>query len=63
MIKSLDRLDLAGKQVFVRLDLNVPLDGTRVTDDTRIVAALPTVRYILSKGGRPVGRLSSWSED
>ena len=54
MIKRLDQLSLQGKQVFVRLDLNVPLEGKRITDDNRIVEALPTLQYILEQGGRPV---------
>jgi phosphoglycerate kinase len=46
-------LALKGKKVFCRVDFNVPLDDQgRITDDTRIVAALPTLRYIIEAGGR-----------
>jgi phosphoglycerate kinase len=64
-LKTIDALDLAGKRVFVRVDFNVPLDGSRVTDDARIRAALPTVRYavqakakviLASHLGRPKGK-------
>ena len=60
-----DQLDLSGKRVFLRADFNVPLEGARVTDDTRITAVLPTLRYCLEKGaslvlashlGRPKGK-------
>ena len=65
--KSIRDLDLAGKRVFIRVDFNVPLDetGTRITSDTRIRAALPTIKLALEKGaaivlashlGRPKGK-------
>ena len=58
-MKSLDDLDVAGRTVLVRADFNVPLadgpDGSRViTDDGRIVAALPTLEYLRSKGARVI---------
>jgi phosphoglycerate kinase len=62
---TVDQLDLRGRRVFLRVDFNVPLEGGRVTDDTRITAALPTVEHCLKAGaslvlashlGRPKGK-------
>ena len=49
---TIDDINVSGKRVLVRLDLNVPLDSSRITDDRRITAALPTVRKLIDGGGR-----------
>lgn len=51
-IKTIRDFELSGKTVFLRLDLNVPLDGSKITDETRITASLPTVKYCLEKGAK-----------
>jgi phosphoglycerate kinase len=51
---SIRDLDLNDKRVFIRVDFNVPLDGTRVADDTRIRETLPTLKLAAQKGGRLV---------
>lgn len=56
-MKTIDELlteGVAGKRVFVRADLNVPLDGTTITDDGRIRAVLPTVRALAEAGARVI---------
>ena len=53
-IRGIDELDVAGKTVLVRSDLNVPLDGTTITDDGRIRASIPTIKALLDKGAKVV---------
>lgn len=52
--KTLDDMDLAGKTVLTRVDINVPMEDGRVTDATRIQRLVPTMADLLSKGARPV---------
>lgn len=51
----LQDIPLKGKKVLIRVDYNVPLDQRgKITDDTRIVSSLPTIRYVLGEGGHPI---------
>ena len=49
-----DLPNLDGKRVVIRCDLNVPLDGDRITDDGRIVASVPTIKYLVDQGAKVV---------
>jgi phosphoglycerate kinase len=52
--RSVRDADVGGKHVLVRADLNVPLEGGRITDDTRIRASLPTLEYLLEQDAKEV---------
>lgn len=52
--KTIRDIEIAGKRVLMRVDFNVPLDGRTITDDRRIVAALPTIKYALDKGAKVI---------
>lgn len=53
-MKTIDDLQVAGKRVFVRADLNVPLDGTTITDDGRIRAVAPTIAKLVERGAKVI---------
>jgi phosphoglycerate kinase len=65
--KTVRDVEVGGRRVFLRADLNVPLDDGRITDDTRVRASVPTIVYLLERGasvvlashlGRPKGKVN-----
>lgn len=55
---SVDAVDVKDKRVLMRVDFNVPLDGTTVTSNQRIIAAVPTIKHVLENGARSVVLMS-----
>lgn len=53
-VRDLPDAQIRGKRALVRCDFNVPLEGARITDDSRIQASLPTIRHLVDRGGRVV---------
>jgi phosphoglycerate kinase len=52
--KTLDQMELAGKKVLTRVDLNVPITGKKISDNTRIKKIIPTLSHIIKNGGVPI---------
>ena len=52
--KTVEDIDVSNKRVLVRCDFNVPIKDGKITSDKRIVEALPTIKYLLSKGSKVV---------
>ena len=52
--KSVDDINVAGKKVLCRCDFNVPLKEGAITDENRLVAALPTIKKLIADGGRVI---------
>ncbi|WP_251862095.1 phosphoglycerate kinase [Clostridium sp. Marseille-Q2269] len=52
--KSIEDIDVKGKKVLVRCDFNVPLSEGKITDENRLVGALPTIKYLMEKGAKAI---------
>ena len=58
--KTVADVDVKGKRVLTGADFNVPLDGGTITDDRRIVQAMPTIKNITERGGRLILMFAPW---
>jgi 3-phosphoglycerate kinase len=58
MIKTVKDIQLKGKRIIMRVDFNVPMKDGKVQDDTRIVAAIPTIKYIMEQGAKSLVLMS-----
>ena len=54
MKKIVSDLNVKGKKVLIRVDFNVPMKNGVITDDTRVRAALPTIKYVIDNGGKAI---------
>ena len=54
MIETISKASVLNKNVLIRVDLNVPFEGNKVSDLSRMVAILPTINHVIKKGGRPI---------
>lgn len=52
--KTIEDIEVTGKKVLVRCDFNVPLKDGKITDENRLIGALPTIKYIMEKGGKVI---------
>ncbi len=52
--KTIEDINVSGKRVLARCDFNVPMDGTTITDDKRIVGAMPTIKYLADHGAKVI---------
>ena len=52
--KTIKDIDIKGKRVFIRVDFNVPVKNGSIEDDTRILGALPTIRYAVEQGAKVI---------
>lgn len=55
---SIDKIKLAGKRVLIRVDFNVPQKDGKITNNQRIVAAIPTIEYALANGAKSIVLMS-----
>jgi len=58
VIKTIKNIDVKGKRIIMRVDFNVPMKDAKVQDDTRIVAAIPSIKYLLDQGAKSIVLMS-----